>query len=129
MKKHLIRVMAILAFAGCMLSANMAGAADDKARNRDAEIAVDNMGMKLCRGLCNTATGWCELIPRQFIRSYELDGPWLCAPYGLARGLMMTVVRTGAGVFETLTFYVPVDATYSSIIDPAYVWQPEKEKK
>lgn len=110
-----------------LATSNSLVADDDVDRDRDAEVAVDPMGMKFVRGIVNMGTGWCELIPRQFIRSYQLDGPWLCFPYGLARGLFMTVVRTGAGVVETTFFYVPFDGSYGSIIDPAYVWQAEKK--
>ena len=92
------------------------------------EHSVDAMGVKMVRGIVNVATGWGE-FPRQIVRSGQEDGILLAVPYGLARGLAMTLVRTMYGVAETVFFYIPFDGGYDSAIKPAYVWQKEPEKK
>jgi putative exosortase-associated protein (TIGR04073 family) len=92
------------------------------------EQSVDAMGAKMVRGIVNIGTGWGE-FPRQIVRSGQDDGILLAVPYGLARGLAMTLVRTMYGVAETVFFYIPFDGDYSSSIKPDYVWQKEPEKK
>lgn len=87
-----------------------------------AEGVVQDMSTKLNRGLCNILTGWGE-IPRQMIVSGCDKGGWAVLPVGLPAGAIMTVVRTGVGVFETVFFCVPIDDSYGPIIDPAFVWQ------
>jgi len=86
------------------------------------EREMDKISRKSCRGLTNVLTGWGE-IPRQIIRSYGTDGPLLFLPLGLCKGAIMTLARTGVGVFE---FILPFDAAtgnYDPILLPPYVWQ------
>jgi len=87
-----------------------------------AEDVVQDMSSKLNRGVWNVLTGWGE-IPRQMIKSGKDKGWWAVLPIGIPAGAIMTVVRTGTGAFETLTFIVPIDDSYGPIIDPAFVWQ------
>ena len=92
----------------------------------EAEEIVQDMSSKLCRGVFNVLTGWGE-IPRQMIKSGKDKGWWAVLPIGVPAGAFMTVVRTGVGAFETVTFIVPVDDSYGPIIDPAFVWQAAEE--
>jgi putative exosortase-associated protein (TIGR04073 family) len=103
--------------------------AETVAGNRlsESEEIVQDMSSKLCRGVFNVLTGWGE-IPRQMIKSGKDKGWWAVLPVGIPAGAIMTVVRTGTGAFETLTFIVPIDDSYGPIIDPAFVWQKAKEK-
>ena len=122
MKKFMIvMTLTVACFVGTSLTAQ---AKDEKV----PEHAVDAMGIKMVRGIVNIATGWGE-FPRQIVRSGQDDGILLAVPYGLARGLAMTVVRTMYGVAETVFFYIPFDGGYDSAIQPAYVWEKEPEKK
>ena len=93
----------------------------------ESEEIVQDMSSKLCRGVFNVLTGWGE-IPRQMIKSGKDKGWWAVLPVGIPAGAIMTVVRTGTGAFETLTFIVPIDDSYGPIIDPAFVWQKAKEE-
>lgn len=88
----------------------------------ESEEIVQDMSSKLCRGVFNVLTGWGE-IPRQMVKSGKDKGWWAVLPIGIPAGAIMTVVRTGTGAFETLTFIVPIDDSYGPIIDPAFVWQ------
>ena len=92
----------------------------------ESEEIVQDMSSKLCRGVFNVLTGWGE-IPRQMIKSGKDKGWWAVLPIGIPAGAIMTVVRTGTGAFETLTFIVPIDDSYGPIIDPAFVWQRAKD--
>ena len=88
----------------------------------ESEEIVQDMSFKLCRGVFNVLTGVGEL-PRQMIKSGKDKGWWAVLPVGIPAGAMMTVVRAGTGVFEAVTFMVPIDDSYGPIIDPAFVWQ------
>ena len=90
-----------------------------------AEGLVQDMSAKLSRGVFNILTGWGE-IPRQMIVSGQDRGWWAVLPVGIPAGAIMTVVRTGTGAFETVTFFVPINDTYGPILDPAFVWQKSK---
>ncbi len=93
----------------------------------EAEEIVQDMSTKLCRGVFNVLTGWGE-IPRQMIKSGKDKGWWAVLPVGVPAGAIMTVVRTGTGAFETITFIAPIDDSYGPLIDPAFVWQKAKDK-
>ena len=98
--------------------------AQDQKIYKAPERSVDKMGIKMVRGVTNIATGWGE-FPRQIYRSGKEDGILYALPYGLARGLTMTFLRTMYGVAEMLFFYIPFDGGYESALNPAYVWEVE----
>ena len=87
-----------------------------------AEGLVQDMSSKLNRGIVNILTGWGE-IPRQMGIAGREKGWWAVLPIGLPSGVIMTVVRTLTGAFETISFAAPVNDSYDPILDPAYVWQ------
>lgn len=89
------------------------------------ENVVQDMSSKLNRGVANILTGWGE-IPRQMIISGQDKGWWAVLPVGIPAGAIMTVVRTGVGVFETGLFFIPINDSYEPIMDPAFVWQKSK---
>ena len=86
------------------------------------EDTVQDMSSKLNRGVFNVLTGLGE-IPRQMIVSGCDKGWWAPIPVGIPAGVIMAVVRTGVGVFETATFFIPINHSYEPIMDPAFVWQ------
>lgn len=94
----------------------------------ETEGLVQDMSLKLNRGVFNVLTGWGE-IPRQMIISGRDRGWWAVLPVGIPAGAMMTVVRTAVGVFETGTFFIPINDTYGPLIDPAFVWQKSKQSE
>ncbi|MCC7300915.1 MAG: exosortase system-associated protein, TIGR04073 family [Verrucomicrobia bacterium] len=88
----------------------------------NTEAVVQDMSSKLNRGVVNVLTGWGE-IPRQMIISGQDKGWWAVLPVGIPAGLILTVARTGTGLFEIVTFIAPIDDSYGPLIDPAFVWQ------
>lgn len=90
----------------------------------DAEGIVQDMSIKLNRGIFNVLTGWGE-IPRQMIISGKDRGGWAVLPVGIPAGALMTVIRTATGVFETGTFFIPINDSYGPLLDPAFVWQQQ----
>ena len=97
--------------------------------SRHVEAVTSGMGRKFCRGLVNAVTGVGE-IPRQMIRSSQSDGDWTGLGRGFIHGIVMTVIRTGAGAIETGLFFVPMrqgagnvyQLDYGPILLPVYVW-------
>ena len=76
---------------------------------------------KLGRGLANALTGWLE-IPKN-IYSTSLESNALAgATLGLAKGAGMTLVRTGAGIYEIATFPFPLPEDYKPILEPEYAF-------
>lgn len=79
---------------------------------------------KLGRGLANVVTGWVELPKNIYDTSVEeniLSGLTM----GLAKGVGMTIVRTGAGVYETVTFPFPIPEDYQPVLEPEFVLSGE----
>lgn len=77
---------------------------------------------KLVRGVVNASTGWIEIFQGIYEVSAEKD-PVTGVLYGPIHGVGMAIVRTGSGVYETVTFLIPFPARYRSTIDPAFVWE------
>ena len=85
---------------------------------------VDGMANKLARGVANIATGWLE-IPKQIYLTCKEDGYAKGLTVGPLKGIGMTLVRTAAGLGETVTFPVAYPGFYDPFFDPSYVWQKE----
>ena len=83
---------------------------------------AQDMGKKLYRGVANIVTGWVELPKNIYDTSVE-DNPLSGITIGLAKGVGMTIVRTGAGVYETVTFPFPIPEGYSPVLEPEFVFK------
>ena len=86
---------------------------------------AQDMGKKLYRGLANVVTGWIELPKNIYDTSVE-DNPLSGLTIGLAKGVGMTIVRTGAGVYEAVTFPFPIPEGYTPVVEPEFVMQAKK---
>ncbi len=76
---------------------------------------------KLGRGVANTLTGWIEL-PKNIYKTSVDENALAGVTLGLAKGAGMTIVRTGAGIYEIATFPFPVPQDYKPILEPEYVF-------
>ncbi|MCG3175972.1 MAG: hypothetical protein MOGMAGMI_00910 [Candidatus Omnitrophica bacterium] len=76
---------------------------------------------KLGRGVANTFTGWVELPKSVYTKSNEQNAV-SGATVGLAEGVGMAIVRTGAGIFDVITFPFPVPEDYKPVLEPEYVF-------
>jgi len=76
---------------------------------------------KLGRGVANTLTGWVEL-PKNIYNTSVEDNAFTGMTLGLAKGAGMTLVRTGAGIYEIATFPFPLPENYRPILEPEYVF-------
>lgn len=75
---------------------------------------------KLGRGVANMATGVLEL-PSHIVSVTEEDGYVAGVTYGIVKGLAMSLLRTVVGVYETLTFAVPLPFHYEPILEPEFL--------
>ncbi len=76
---------------------------------------------KLGRGVANTLTGWVEL-PKNIYKTSVDENAFAGLTLGVAKGAGMTIVRTGAGIFEIATFPFPLPEDYRAILEPEYVF-------
>ena len=79
---------------------------------------------KLGRGLANILTGWIELPKNIYDTSVE-DNPLAGLTIGLAKGVGMTIVRTGAGIYEVVTFPFPIPEDYAPVLEPEFIFSEE----
>ena len=77
---------------------------------------------KLGRGVSNLLFGWSEL-PVSITTVNTNEGNSAAAGYGVVRGVGRSLMRIGAGVFEILTFPVPVvRGTYFPVLESDTHW-------
>lgn len=108
MNKALVKGCSAFAIAAVLLSASAVCFAQDPFT-------------KLGRGVANTLTGWVELPKNIYETSLE-DNALAGVTLGLAKGAGMTLVRTGAGIYEVATFPFPLPENYKPILEPEYVF-------
>ena len=75
----------------------------------------DTAVKKLGRGISNIITCPLEII-EQVKNVNNSDGPMAAATYGVLKGLGMTVVRAGVGLYEAATFIFPFPKYYQPIL-------------
>lgn len=76
---------------------------------------------KLSRGVVNILTGWVEL-PKNIYETSVEENVFSGMTVGLARGIGMTIVRTGAGIYEVITFPFPIPEGYLPVLEPEFVF-------
>ena len=82
---------------------------------------AQSMSKKLNRGLTNIVTGWFEIPKNMSAATAKHD--FVSAFFiGLPKGCWMTIVRTGAGIYDTLTFLFPVPKDYKPLLEPEFAF-------
>ncbi|MBL7157537.1 MAG: exosortase system-associated protein, TIGR04073 family [Candidatus Omnitrophica bacterium] len=82
---------------------------------------------KLGRGLANTFTGWIEVFTT-IERKFEEEEYLIAVFYGFPEGLVRAVTRTAVGLYETVTFPIPIPDNYEVILEPEFVLERPYEK-
>ena len=77
---------------------------------------------KLGRGLANAVTGVVEIPKKVYMISRD-DNILLGLTWGLVKGTTVGLLRTAAGVYETITFPIPAPADYEPMIHPEFVFE------
>jgi putative exosortase-associated protein (TIGR04073 family) len=88
--------------------------------NAYAEEKEKNALTKLTRGLTNTLTGSVEIPKQIYLVSKERE-PITGVTYGTAKGICYGLLRTGAGVYDTLSF--PVPPYDKPVLEPEFVFE------
>lgn len=78
-----------------------------------------NAGRKLGRGFANVLFGIAE-VPNQIHYTNRTDGGGAAASLGVGRGLLKFLAREVVGVWEIVTFPVPVPAGYKPVMQPEF---------
>lgn len=81
-----------------------------------------DMWRKLGRGIVNSLTGVVE-IPKKVILISKNDHLLLGLTWGWVKGAGVGLLRTVAGVYETVTFPIPAPADYEPIVHPEFVFE------
>ncbi len=118
---RMIIVMCLVIYPGYPVQAQ-----DPSPINQEAEALslLQQVAIKLVRGIANFTTGWVE-IPKQIYSVGENEGWVTGALRGPMDGLGMFVARTIAGAYEVVSFPLPIPAHYQPLLQPDFVWQPE----
>ena len=107
--------LSVLPVAFCLLpSATMAEDATDRAL---LQYNVYPAFEKLGRGLGNTVGGWLE-IPYQIEQRYAQHDTASSLFTGTFVGLVKGLARTGVGVYELVTFWLPLPEHFAPILPP-----------
>ena len=83
--------------------------------------AADDAVTKLGRGMANVAFGWGEYIRQMEIVGRE-KGAGQGVFVGFIRGTCWTILRTGAGVYEIVTFPFKTWKGYEAVLKPDFVF-------
>jgi putative exosortase-associated protein (TIGR04073 family) len=81
---------------------------------------------KLLRGVGNIAFGWVE-IPRHMNIDIQDTDAFTGTFTGLYKGMQRTLLRGIVGVWEIVTFPVPVPSNYAPIVRPEFVCEKDIE--
>lgn len=85
-------------------------------RSTDAEKMMHKLG----RGVVNVLTCWVE-VPRNIAMEWERTDPATGLVLGTVKGAGWGFARLATGVYETVTFPLPVPAGYEAMIEPEFV--------
>ena len=81
---------------------------------------------KVGRGVVNVLTGWIE-VPKQLHMGAQEENPVVGIGQGLLKGVSLTVLRLGTGIFEALTFPIPYPKNFASPYEQMalsdYAWE------
>jgi len=77
---------------------------------------------KLGRGLSNVFAGWME-VPLTIRKRYAKSDAATSAIAGAAIGVVRGFVRTGVGLYETVTFLVPLPEHFAPVLPPLEYFQ------
>ena len=83
---------------------------------------------KLGRGVSNALLGWLE-IPLNVDKRYSTHDTVGSSLTGAGIGIVKGVVRTGVGVYETVTFFLPYPEHYAPILPTLEYFQKQGRRR
>lgn len=110
MRRMLMSALAVTSVMGCLHTAAW------------AQDPIHKAG----RGLTNVLTAWIEL-PKQIHMGSQESNPVAGLAWGLVKGVGLTVLRAGVGIYEAITFPIPYPKDFASPYDMMeltdYAWE------
>lgn len=125
MRAFLFGAILCLAAVPCMAQTTTTTAVDDEPPHigpTETESVLTKMMTKLGRGIVNILTFIGEL-PKQMVLTGRDKGFTAAITLGFLKGLGMSVVRLGAGIWEVALFLSPWPDDYKAVLEPEYVWE------
>ncbi|MCP5245375.1 MAG: exosortase system-associated protein, TIGR04073 family [Burkholderiales bacterium] len=89
------------------------------AENITTDTYFTRAGMKIVSGVTNVATGWMELPKNINLWSQRESRELVALTEGILRGIVHTASRTGSGVLDVATFWLPTFPTPT----PLFIWE------
>lgn len=83
---------------------------------------------KLGRGVANTMFGWLE-VPETIHARWTPNDLGTGFFTGLGVGILKGVVRTGVGLYEMVTFFLPYPEGFAPILPPSGYFQRDKRER
>ena len=109
----------VVVILGMVLALSWAVAGFTAAADPDAETSY-TANRKLGRGLANLTFGWLDVL--KGIQDVTQDHNFFAGiTWGTVSGAGKAIVRTGAGVYEVVTFPFPGTQHYAPIVKPEFV--------
>ncbi|MCX7017123.1 MAG: exosortase system-associated protein, TIGR04073 family [Candidatus Sumerlaeota bacterium] len=117
MKIQWTALLAGVAAAGVLAAAATASYADDVSRNAsDSGKMFDKLG----RGIVNTLTGFVE-VPKNMAREWRRTDPFTGCIVGFIKGVGWGWGRTWTGIYDVVTFPLPIPEGYVPLMEPEFV--------
>ena len=85
---------------------------------------VDGAFLKVGRGLTNIVTGAMEVFEEIDV-AVEDDGIVKGVAFGLPKGIVKTIQRIGAGIYEVISCPIECPSDYQPVLTPEYVFVKE----
>lgn len=83
------------------------------------DVYFSRAGMKILSGVANVATGWMELPKNISLWPQRESNALVALSEGVLRGIVHTASRTGSGVLDIATFWLPTFPTPT----PLFIWE------
>ena len=109
--KKIISIMVVL----CLLLTQIA-VAQPPSGPPEKYVEPGDPLQKLQRGFLNLADAVVE-VPGTMMRKTSTDGPAIGLTWGMVQGVMHTAKRAFTGVYEIVSFLVPIPEHYGPILD------------
>ncbi len=123
-KRILVSVIAFVCILSIVVPVAFAGPCGTQPCD-EAGMCNNDAWKKLGRGVCNILTFPLE-IPAQISKVNITDGPMAALTWGVLKGVGMTGLRALVGVYETITFPMPIPQGYEPILtDPEFFFEDQ----
>ena len=111
--------LAILLPSLTQAATNVTASTHTSVYNNDQPPSGQNALRKLGRGLSNVLFGIVEL-PNQYTKAIDANGGAAGVTYGLPKGVFRWIGREFVGVYEIVTFPIPVPRGYKPVMEPEW---------